>query len=430
MKSPTHLRCGALAIALFAVGCETPPAADSRAAAQPQAPPAPTADAPQPQQLLAVEDDEPSIDGAYLYRAHCSGCHNDNGDGQGATMVAMNLTARSFAQGGFAFGNTREAIFKTITAGMPGSDVMPSFQSTLSEEERWLIADHVLTLMPAAEEPARNSALRAIDGAVIARGLLQPIVEGKPHRERGLLIGYPEGLTFEYRIDDVRLLGVRQGEFADRPDWNDRGGAPLVALGSPSYLFAGGDPGPTFALLRGNERRPVTARLRKTWARGDDAGLAYDIVDETGKVRATFEESHQVEPLSIGGAFTRIWRGQATDGGATLVVTVAGSTEIAEWVRGTPRQWKVDMALETGPMPKDGWIVAKRGESFELVRVVAPPSAKVVRHPGSVHVMVPLFVTQASGTSERPVAELRATIVKADHWSDELLAKLAKEIKP
>src|SRR6185295_4984503 len=72
----------------------------------------------------AAEEDEEAVTGKSLYARHCAGCHNDNGDGRGATMLQQGKQARSFAQGGFAFGNTVEQIAKTIASGIPGSSPM------------------------------------------------------------------------------------------------------------------------------------------------------------------------------------------------------------------------------------------------------------------------------------------------------------------
>src|SRR6185503_1837275 len=121
----------------------------------------------------------------------------------------------------------------TIASGIPGRSVMPGFKGVLSDEERELVVEYVITIMPpgAVVNDARGTEMVVRDRPVIARGKLPPLVEKGPEWPRGLLIGMPEGLTFEYRTDDVRLLAVRQGAFANRQDWNDRGGSYLEPLG-------------------------------------------------------------------------------------------------------------------------------------------------------------------------------------------------------
>ena len=105
---------------------------------------------------------------------------------------------------------------------------MPAFDSSLSEEQRRLLADYVVTLgPPVADVDLAATILRVGERPLIVRGYLPPIAEGGTGHPRGLLVGATSGFTFEYRVDDVRLLGVRQGEFVERKDWIGRGGTPL-----------------------------------------------------------------------------------------------------------------------------------------------------------------------------------------------------------
>src|SRR5881396_2455460 len=84
-----------------------------------------------------------------LFLANCATCHGETGDGKGTAQ--LDRPARSFMDGGFSFGNTPEALFKTISVGIPGSP-MAGFDSSLSEEERRLVARYVVTLGPPVEE--------------------------------------------------------------------------------------------------------------------------------------------------------------------------------------------------------------------------------------------------------------------------------------
>ncbi|MCK6445938.1 MAG: c-type cytochrome [Planctomycetes bacterium] len=416
-----------LAVAL--AGCESadkspsaPPSAEAPAVAQ-----EPQVGEPEPTvtEVVMLEDDEdePPHDGAWLYERNCAGCHNTNGDGQGPTMQQLKLKARDFKRGGFAFGNTREAIYRTITAGMPGSDVMPSFKVSLTEEERWLIAEHVLTLCPAPEERAQNTRLVVALEPQIARGLLPPIAEGKPRWPRGLLLGTPEGLTFEYRVDDVRLLAVRQGEFADRTDWNDRGGGELVPLGKAFYVPGAGDPPPTFALLQSGQERELAARLETTLAKRAELGLDYELVDKRGERQAWVSERLRVEALSIGGAFTRRFGFRGGAQAANVLVDLARNGSEGAWVRGEPSGWQAVGQLMRGPLPEDGWLVARRGDSFELVHVRADKNVKLLRDSTGLRFFVPVF---AGGDQE---VELAVTFVLAAEWNEELLAKLGRELQ-
>ena len=274
-----QLLAGASALA-WAGACrsEQPHAAPNGERPVARAPVAPE----QPSNALieVADEDAPANDARSLYLRNCAGCHNDNGDGRGPTMLAQNTQARSFAQGGFAFGNTKEAVFKTITAGFPGLSAMPSFKATMNDDERRLVAEYVLTLTPYSHESARGTKLVAGEEGAMARGKLPPIASGKPERPRGLLLGTADGMSFEFRTDDVRLLGVRMGGFADRHDWNERGGDYLEPLGKLLCINAAGDPGPTFQ--RTDDQRPLGARLESSWARGNRVGLSYVLLDEQG----------------------------------------------------------------------------------------------------------------------------------------------------
>ncbi|MFN0009804.1 MAG: c-type cytochrome [Planctomycetota bacterium] len=201
---------------------------------------------------------------------HCASCHGETGDGRGS--ATLDRPARSFRDGGFSYGNTPEAIYRTITHGIPGTP-MPAAPSVLTEAERHALAEFVLSLgPPTVTASAAESRLVVRDRPLIARGKLPPVAPDLPERPRGLLVGTPDGLTFEYRTDDVRLLCVRQGEFADRHDWRGRGGSVLEPLGVPIHLYGGGDPGPSILHPDG---RPFTARLYQTSIEGSRALVRY-----------------------------------------------------------------------------------------------------------------------------------------------------------
>src|SRR5262245_37021545 len=111
-----------------------------------------------------------------LFRVNCASCHGETGDGQGTTQ--LDRPARSFKDGGFSFGNTPEALFKTISVGIPGSP-MAGFDSSLSEEERKLLASYVVTLGPPVEEVKVEDTILAVrERPLVVRGLLPAMGEG------------------------------------------------------------------------------------------------------------------------------------------------------------------------------------------------------------------------------------------------------------
>ncbi len=214
--------------------------------------------------------------GAEVFAVTCALCHGETGDGQG--IVVLDRPARSFQEGAFSFGNTPEALFRTISAGIGGTP-MPGFGATLPEVERRRVADFVISLGP-EQVPAAGAAsiLHVQERPLFVRGQFRAPVPGAAEVPRGLMVGTLDGLSWQYRADDVRLLAVRQGGFVDRSDWGGRGGSPLKLLGKPVHFLDGGTPGPAFATDGG---APLVARLRSTLVEGDQAWLRYRLLEES-----------------------------------------------------------------------------------------------------------------------------------------------------
>lgn len=223
-----------------------------------------------------------------LFDKNCASCHGTNGDGKGTTVLER--PARSFKDGGFSYGNTKETIARTLAHGIPGTP-MPSFGAALKPDELALLADYVIALGPPQAEVKRSDTLLVVrDVPLFARGKLPPLVDGAPETVRGLLVGTPDGLTFQLDVEELRLLGVRQGEFVERKDWGGRGGSALVPLGKLVYdCGVRGKTKPTFSTwnpLR-NEQRSLPTRLRGTqvWSGSPRVYFAFETgsaVLETG----------------------------------------------------------------------------------------------------------------------------------------------------
>ncbi|MHC5210282.1 MAG: c-type cytochrome [Planctomycetota bacterium] len=230
----------------------------------------------------------------------CATCHGEDGSGTGPTV--LDRPARDFKSGGFSFGNTPDALLRTITYGIPGTP-MPAFGEAYPDEERMRLAEYVRSLGPPVEElDVSDRVVVVTDRPRVVRGILPPVTDTAPLRPRGLLIGTPEGLSFEYRIDDVRLLAVRQGDFVERTDWIGRGGTPLLPLGVPVVIHEGGDPGPAFERLVNEAASPafgfspslpLHARLREVRESGSSIALGQSLsrdgrhaADVTETVRA------------------------------------------------------------------------------------------------------------------------------------------------
>ena len=235
-----------------------------------------------------------------LFIANCASCHGEKGDGEGTTD--LDRKARSFKDGGFSFGNTPEALFRTLTTGIPGTP-MPGFESALTDDQRRLLADYVVTLgPPPTEVDTERTELHVVDRPQFVRGMLPSISGTTAPTVRGLMLGLPSGQSFEYRTDDVRLLGVRQGGFVRRLDWTGRGGSELEPLGKVVLVIDEGQPESTFKSADG---KALETRFRGTWVEADRAGLAYELLDAEGRVIANVRESIKSLGTTVGSGYTR-----------------------------------------------------------------------------------------------------------------------------
>ena len=220
-----------------------------------------------------------------IYMMYCAQCHGTKGDGQ--AMIHLDRPARSFIDGGFSFGNTVEAIAKTTRSGIPGTP-MPPFGELLTEEEIILVVKHVRQFAPTLKEALPNEMEMVVGNKpAVVRGTIPPIQDGLQLHPRGLLVGNPDGFTYEYRADDVRLLAIRQGQFVERTDWTGRGGTPLKPLGLVVVLVENGNPNPMFFSKDGTQ---LFTKLKSTNVMNSFGTLGYDIVNDQGKLFATVSE--------------------------------------------------------------------------------------------------------------------------------------------
>lgn len=227
------------------------------------------------------ETQSSGLSGKKIYQMMCSTCHGDNGDGHG--IVMLKTKPRSFIEGGFAFGNTPEAVFRTISSGIGGTQ-MPGFGHSLSETERHAVTAYVLSLNP---ENLRvrpgNPVMKVVDIPLVVRGHLPSVADGVPERPRGLLVGTLDGLSWEYRADDLRLLAVRKGEFVERSDWGGRGGTPLTPLGEVIWLNQNGNPSAPWKLITTGGEQVLRARLVGTTVSGGKAIIRARLVGPSGE---------------------------------------------------------------------------------------------------------------------------------------------------
>lgn len=360
--------------------------------------------APLPFLLLVLLAPQPAAQDAnararQLFVANCASCHGESGDGKGT--AELDRPARSFQDGGFSFGNTPEALFRTISVGIPGTP-MAGFEASLSEEERKRLADYVVTLGPPIEAVADEDMILAVhERPLVVRGLLPPLAEGLPSHPRGLLIGDPSGITFEYRVDDVRLLALRQGGFVKRTDWSGRGGTALEPLGKVVHLVEGGKATATFH----SGDQALVARLSGTRAQSI-ALIEYHLGDGQREL-AHIEERPEVVSTEVGTGYARHFRF------ASLLAP---------------------LELRAPAIP-DGTLVANgtwdpRGqpqERFFVVRPVSGPPMYVSLIPAASFQRSsesPLVLAAAIAPAPQ-VEERVLTVMVLTHFDDEVLKKLA-----
>jgi mono/diheme cytochrome c family protein len=406
-----------------------------------------------------------AADGKAIYREHCAGCHGAEGGGDGPLAADLRFKPRAFKEGKFAFGNTPDAMAKTVMSGVPGREVpqMPAFKGVLADEEIAAVVAYVRTLMPPIPEltPA-DMKLEPRDEAKVVRGLLAPLKEGEKPIARGLLVGLPSGFSFEYAADNVHVLAVRRGEFVTRSDWEGRGGRPLTPLGAPLWIapepkqwvpFAVGAP----PAGGGNvEWRVALARLRSTRALGEEVELDYDLVDLEGRVRAHVVERPREVVVAGAAATTGAGGGPASAGGTRPAGGVGIVQELEILAAGEPVAVLCSLAIGSDPklplpapvdaataIPSGGppllrhaseqkcvadasgwWVIRPSDASFACVRIEAPRHAIVTRYNGERHDCVDVQVT----AREEPVVLRRTTILRADATL-EVLESMTRELE-
>lgn len=330
--------------------------------------------------LAGPAQDPPAADARALFLTHCATCHGEAGDGKGVTVLPR--PARSFLAGGFSYGNTRDALNRTVAHGIPGTP-MPGFSAALDDAQRAALVEYVISLGPERVEVEPNETVLAVsDRAQVVRGFVPAAVEGAPEFPRGLLVGLPTGTTFQYRADDVRLVAVRQGEFVERRDWGDRGGNPLKPLGRITFLCDEGRPAPTFEL----NGEALTAKLGSTRIDGDRARIAYRLHDAAGRVRATVVEIPTSRTTTLGAGFERrfgIYMEADAEGTLTLDVlhprgrheNLSFGTRFAE-SRSTMNAWRAeDGSVLVAAV--DGPIETRLTQDSGAIELEAAPNARV-----------------------------------------------------
>jgi mono/diheme cytochrome c family protein len=82
--------------------------------------------------------------GADLYQASCSGCHGEQGTGDGPQAAALSTPPGDLANQEYMAQKSTANLYEAITAGVALG--MPAFADQLSEDERWALATYIRSL--------------------------------------------------------------------------------------------------------------------------------------------------------------------------------------------------------------------------------------------------------------------------------------------
>lgn len=350
-----------------------------------------------------------------LFAKNCATCHGLDGSGQGPSV--LDRPARNFKDGGFSFGNTADALFNTISSGIPGTP-MPAFADALAESDRRRLAAYVRTLGPAVDEvDVADTILTVTDesGPRIVRGILPPIVKGAPIRPRGLLVGLPGGLTFEYRIDDVRLLGVRQGGFVERTDWRDRGGTPLKPLGGLIWVAGEGEPPAMWTM---DARPDLRMQLRST------AGDTLELLLVTADGSRVAQLTETVAGITRGG-LSGFSQRQLLDS-----FSWSFPSKMLRLTVPAPAGSRLIASLDQGTEPREGltsWRIYRRDDAIvECVGIRLGGNRPAVVEAGVDPLRVSVRTPEDSPTF-RPHCSVEILRLFSSDWTDATLDDLSKE---
>lgn len=229
--------------------------------------------------LAALAAPQPQDDIKPVYLEHCAKCHGESGDGDGT--ADLERPARSFLDGGYSYGNTAEAIRRSIRHGIPGT-AMPAFQETLSPEEIAKLAEFVASLGPEGTVVEPGSSILVVrDRPLCVRGMMPAAGEGEQRTPRSLVVGFPNGTTFHYDATVCELLAMFVGDFLDRRDWMDRGGAALRPLGT-EVLRTDEAAHAAAEVIAGDEA--LTRSVERTVTTKDSVRIDFDLSNEDGEV--------------------------------------------------------------------------------------------------------------------------------------------------
>lgn len=96
--------------------------------------------------------------GAQLFQAQCASCHGAEGHGDGPLAASLNPRPTALSDRKRARERSLFALYQVVTQGVHGT-AMPSFKTSLSEEDRWALAFFAGSLSYADTDQSEGAAL-------------------------------------------------------------------------------------------------------------------------------------------------------------------------------------------------------------------------------------------------------------------------------
>ena len=122
--------------------------------------------------------------GAEVYKQQCATCHGDGGRGDGPAAHGLNPPPANLSDPQVMGAKSRVDLYRQLLLGVAGT-AMPSFERTLSEDDRWAVAAYALTLQHSGSQAATIMAAvrRQLDSAVAQGRTGWPSMRTSPSKE-------------------------------------------------------------------------------------------------------------------------------------------------------------------------------------------------------------------------------------------------------
>lgn len=143
--------------------------------------------------------------GAELYVEHCASCHGATGRGDGPGARGLTPPPANLADPRVMGAKSRVDLYRQLLLGVPGT-AMPTFEHTLSEDDRWAVAAYALTLQYGGSQAAAIM-------AVVRRQLDSAVSQGSDRLAFDAYLTF-EGVETDVRAHDPGLATRLEGEFA------------------------------------------------------------------------------------------------------------------------------------------------------------------------------------------------------------------------